>query len=154
MPNGSLNPVVTVFTVYGDCGEMIDTEPGGPWLAVQSCFPSKAMPVGVLPRLLEATGSAPGGWVGSIAYRTPGETASATKTLPAATTTASGFEAPVQWFRFSPVLACSWATWPLSVCVIQMFSPSAAPAYGWPSSVTVCIALVSCGIHHWLIPAR
>ena len=52
---------------------MIDTEPGSPTLAVQRFVPSKAMLTGAIPRLPDATVAGPGGNVGSITYRLPGE---------------------------------------------------------------------------------
>jgi hypothetical protein len=62
-----VNPVVNVDTVQepGDVPGMIsETDP--PTLAVQMFDPSKAIPKGDTPRLVEIVVTAPGGWEGSI----------------------------------------------------------------------------------------
>ena len=63
-----LDPIVTVVTVQGRLvlGVMIDTEPGGPSLAVQIRTVSAAIPLGDAPRSVATVVTAPADRAGLI----------------------------------------------------------------------------------------
>src|SRR5262249_6850789 len=130
-------PTVNVVTVQGieADGVMIETEPGAPPFAVQTLDPSRAMPVGLTPRLLATVVTAPAVRAGSISNRVPGFVCPATKTRLGPIASPKAFVVPVQVSSSRPSLARTRGTVP--PLAIQRSAPSNSTKRGAPPIVVM-----------------